>query len=51
MSRVTTKHHKAVISDAEALDMYEYLRDHIEWQEGVRSKHGPRFLVSFVDKH
>lgn len=37
---------KNLISEEQATDCYNYLKDNIEWAEGIRSKNGPTRLAS-----
>src|SRR5437868_405669 len=48
MSRVKTEYFPDVISQKDAKKCYKYLRDNIDWDEGVRSKNGFTRLAKSV---
>ena len=38
--RVMTQHYPSVFDENKSMESYVYLRDHIKWEEGVRSRSG-----------
>lgn len=49
VSRVSTKVYKSVLCSDTATFAYEYLRDTIQWEAGIKSKHGATRLAKAVD--
>jgi len=40
VTRVTTQHIPGLLSSDRGVALYEYFRENIEWEDGVRSKSG-----------
>src|SRR5579872_2316870 len=38
--RISTKHYAGIVDSQTAIEVYNYLRDNIEWEDGSRSKKG-----------
>lgn len=47
--RITTKHFKQVIPNNVALSAFEFLRDNVDWIQGIRSRTGPTRLAKPLD--
>ena len=39
-NRLTTKHVPSFLDEKEATELYNYLRDTVQWEDGIRSRHG-----------
>lgn len=49
MARVMTKHYPGLIDKEFSLQIFESLKNNIQWNEGVRSKHGFTRLAKALD--
>lgn len=47
-TRVVTEYFPAVVESESAMFAFEYLRDNIQWEDGVKSKHGKTRLAKAI---
>ena len=49
MSRIYTEHFSGLIPETESSALYEFLRDSVHWEEGIKSKKGFTRLAKSID--